>query len=147
LLSPPQLTRDGDAVRTRALKEWQKAKVFDAFMMQKFPPTLSDEKDFNSRPSALIKEVGGRFIIATLPVGKEGWETSGNKRMAETRLAPIGSSKRGSDSPLPILARDKTPNGSSLHDCTPPGVPQASSLVARHLWLRPPMSIIPGLPV
>lgn len=82
-LSPPQMRREGDAIRARALKTWQQVKVFDAFMMQKFPPTLSDEPDFNGRANALIKEVGGRFIIATLPVGKEGWETSGNRRMAE----------------------------------------------------------------
>ena len=65
-----------DAALAKGLKEWQEAKVFDAFMMNKFPPTLSDEKDFNRRANALIKEVGGRFIISTVPVGKEGWETS-----------------------------------------------------------------------
>jgi len=82
-LSIPRVTSDGDAIRAKEFKEWQKAKVFDAFMLQKFPPTLSDEKDFNARANALIKEVGGRFIIATVTVGKEGWETSSNQRMAQ----------------------------------------------------------------
>ena len=89
-LSIPHVTSDGDAVRAQSLKQWQQAKVFDAFMMNKFPPTLSDEKDFNSRANAMIREVGGRFIIATVPVGKEGWETSANQRMAQKFAAAGG---------------------------------------------------------
>src|ERR1041384_3146682 len=92
LSSPPGVTStsDRDAVRAKALKQWQQAKVFDAFLMIKLPPTLSEEKDFNERANALIKEVGGRFIIATLPVGNEGWETSANRRMAEKFAAAGG---------------------------------------------------------
>ena len=82
-LSIPHVMSDKDAIWAKELKEWQKTKVFDAFMMNKLPPTLSDDKDFNKRANALIKEVGGRFIISTVTVGKEGWETSGNQRMAQ----------------------------------------------------------------
>jgi hypothetical protein len=88
--SPPNVTGDADAARARALKQWQQAKVFDAFLMIKLPPTLSDEKDFNGRANALIKEVGGRFNIATVPVGKEGWETSANQRLAQKFAAAGG---------------------------------------------------------
>src|SRR6185295_17787337 len=88
--SPPSLTSDRDAMRAKALKQWQQAKAFDAFLMIKLPPTLSDEKDFNERANALIKDVGGRFILATLPVGNEGWETSANRRMAEKFAAAGG---------------------------------------------------------
>ena len=37
-----------------------------------------------------MKEVGGQFIIATLPVGKEGWESSGNERFAK-KAAALGA--------------------------------------------------------
>jgi len=89
-LSIPHVTGDGAASRAEELKEWHKANVFDAFMLNKLPPTLSEEKDFNKRANALIKEVGGPFIIATVTVGKEGWETSGNWRMAQ-KFAAVGS--------------------------------------------------------
>src|SRR5712675_1374384 len=80
-LSIPRVTSQGETMRTRELKEWQKAKVFDAFMMTKLPPTLSDDKDFNTRANAMIKDVGGRFVIATVSTGKDGWQTSANERM------------------------------------------------------------------
>ena len=82
----------------------KRAKVFDAFMMQKFPPTLSDEKGFNSRANALIKEVGGRFIIATLtpPVwqGKAGKPATTN---AWRRNSPHGAGITTPAKPLPQL--------------------------------------------
>jgi hypothetical protein len=89
-LSPPNFSSQADAIRAKSLKDWQQTKVFDAFMMQKFPPTLSDDKDFTPRANAFIKDVGGKFIIATVTVGKEGWETSANTRMAQ-KFASVGA--------------------------------------------------------
>ena len=81
--------RDADAALAKTLKQWQPAGVFDAALLLKFPPTFADPQEFNRRANALIKETGGRFIIATMPVGKEGWESSANQRFAE-KIAASG---------------------------------------------------------
>jgi hypothetical protein len=83
-------TSESDAALAKTLKQWQPTGVFDACSLLKFPPTFTDPQDFNRRANALMKEVGGRFIISTLPVGKEGWETSANERFAQ-KLATAGS--------------------------------------------------------
>ena len=90
-LSIPGVRSDRrDAILAKEFKDWQKAKVFDAFMMNKLPPTLSDDADFNARANATIKESGGRFIISTVSVGKDGWQTSANERMAKKFAAQGG---------------------------------------------------------
>jgi len=63
------------------LKNWRR--VFDGIMLLKLPPTFSDNGDFTTRANALIKDVGGEFVLVTLPVGTEGWESSANRRLAE----------------------------------------------------------------
>jgi Spy/CpxP family protein refolding chaperone len=83
-------TSDVDAALEKGLKEWQQAKVFDAALLMKYPPTFADEREFNRRANALIKEVGGQFIVSTLTVGKEGWESSANERFAK-KLATAGA--------------------------------------------------------
>ncbi len=77
------LVPESDAALARNLKDWRAMGVFDAFLLIDLPPTFVDEKEFGRKANALMKEVGGPFIIATLPVGKEGWETSANQRMAQ----------------------------------------------------------------
>ena len=79
-------TSESDAALARKLKEWQATGVFDAVSLLDYPPTFVGEKDFTKSANALMEEAGGRFIITTLPVGKEGWETSSNPRLAQ-RLA------------------------------------------------------------
>jgi hypothetical protein len=74
---------ESDAILVKTLKEWQPMGVFDAFSLLDFPPTFADEKAFTRQANALIEEVGGRFMIFTLPVGKEGWESSANERLAK----------------------------------------------------------------
>ena len=64
-----------NAALARTLKEWQQAGVFDAFSLLDFPPTFVGEKNFTKEANALIEEVGGPFIIVTLPVGTAGWES------------------------------------------------------------------------
>jgi hypothetical protein len=83
LASPPVFpnTSERDAAYTKGLKEWRD--VFDAYILIKLPPTFSDEKNFTAQAKTLIREVGGQFIIVTLPVGNEGWESSANQRFAE----------------------------------------------------------------
>ena len=83
LTFPPSLpdTDERNAVLARGLKEWRP--VFDAIMLLKLPPTFTDEKELTTQANALIKEVGGQFIIVTLPVGNEGWESSANQRLAQ----------------------------------------------------------------
>jgi hypothetical protein len=78
-----------DAVLAKTLKRWRQVKVFDAVMLLKLPPTFADEKEFTAQANALIKEVGGEFVIVTLPVGIEGWESSANQRLARRRPAAI----------------------------------------------------------
>jgi hypothetical protein len=94
-LSIPRVTSEGDAMRTRELKEWQKAKVFDAFMITKLPPTLSDDPDFNTRTNGMIKDVDGRFVISTVSTGKDGWQTSANERMAKRFTTQGGHNDAG----------------------------------------------------
>ena len=65
----------------KALKEWRP--VFDAIMLLKLPPTFADPQDFTAQANAMIKEAGGRFVIVTLPVGTQGWESSANQRLAQ----------------------------------------------------------------
>jgi hypothetical protein len=72
-----------DTALARELKEWQATGAFDAVSLHHYPPTFADEKEFTRQANALIKDMGARFIIATLPVGKEGWESSGNERLAQ----------------------------------------------------------------
>jgi hypothetical protein len=83
-------TSEVNAVLEKGLKDWQQAKAFDAFLLMKFPPTFADEREFNRRANALIKEVGGRFIVSTLTVGTEGWQSSANQRFAK-QLATAGA--------------------------------------------------------
>jgi hypothetical protein len=80
---PPSFpdTAERDAFLTKGLKEWRA--FFDAIMLLKLPPTFTDQTNFNAKANTLIKEVGGQFVIVTLPVGNEGWESSGNQRLAE----------------------------------------------------------------
>jgi hypothetical protein len=59
-------------------------------MLLKLPPTFADEKDFTAQANALIKEAGGQFVIVTLPVGSEGWESSGNQRLAQKQQSTGG---------------------------------------------------------
>ena len=66
---------------TDGLKEWRP--VFDAIILVKLPPTFVGDADFTLQAQTLLKEVGGSFVLATLPVGTEGWETSANQRLAE----------------------------------------------------------------
>ena len=77
---------ESDAALLGTLKEWQPTRVFDAFFLHDFPPTFDNGQNFTPRANALIQEVGGRFIIATLPVGKEGWESSNNERLANRQM-------------------------------------------------------------
>ena len=83
LASPPVFpsTSERDAAYTKGLKQWRQ--VFDAYILIKLPPTFADEKNFTVHAKTLIKEVGGQFIIVTLPVGNEGWESSANQRFAQ----------------------------------------------------------------
>lgn len=74
-----------DAVLAKTLTGWRQEKVFDAVCLLRLPPTFIDGKDFSPKANALIKEVGGQFVIVTIPVGKEGWESSANQRLAEKR--------------------------------------------------------------
>jgi hypothetical protein len=74
-----------DRVLAKALKKWRQAKVFDAVMLLKLPATFADEKEFTAQANALIKDVGGEFVIVTLPVGTEGWESSANQRLAQKK--------------------------------------------------------------
>ena len=67
----------------KKLKVWQAPGVFDGCSLLDYPPTFVGEKDFTTSANALMAEAGGRFIITTLPVGKEGWESSGNPRLAQ----------------------------------------------------------------
>jgi hypothetical protein len=87
------LTITGNAEATRAkvevIKEWQQAKVFDAFVLLQFPPTFADPQGAVERSNALMKEAGGRWISLILPAGKEGWEPSYNERLA-TKNARAG---------------------------------------------------------
>jgi hypothetical protein len=85
LLTIPQFpgTSESDAALAKALKKWQSTGVFDAISLLDYPPTFVGEQGFTKPANALIKEVGGRFIISTLPVGKEGWESSANPRLAK----------------------------------------------------------------
>jgi hypothetical protein len=91
LLTIPHVlgTGESDAALEKTLKQWQPTGVFDAALLLKFPPTFADPQDFNRRVTTLMKEVGGRFIISTLPVGKEGWESSANERFAQ-KLSAAG---------------------------------------------------------
>jgi hypothetical protein len=94
LSSVGPLTITGNADTTRAkvqvIKEWQQAKVFDAFVLLQFPPTFADPQSAVERSNALMKEAGGRWISLILPVGKEGWEPSYNERLA-TKNARAGT--------------------------------------------------------
>jgi hypothetical protein len=88
LLTIPRFpgTDEADAALARKIKEWQAINVFDAVSLLDYPPTFVGEKDFAKAANALIAETGARFLITTLPVGKEGWESSANPRLAQ-RLA------------------------------------------------------------
>ena len=77
------VTREMDAALALALKKWQATGVFDAISLLDPPPTFVCEKGFIKPANALIKEVGGSFIVSTLPVGQEGWESSANPRLAK----------------------------------------------------------------
>jgi acetyl esterase/lipase len=72
-----------------ALVRWNAAGVFDAFPTRILPPTFTDPDDFLARARRLNRVLGDRLILATFPVGKEGWETSNNEPMAE-RLGRFG---------------------------------------------------------
>lgn len=76
-------TSEFNSALAKRLKEWQGTGVFDAISLLDYPPTFVGEKDFTQAANTLIQEAGGRFIITTLPVGKEGWESSGNPRLAQ----------------------------------------------------------------
>jgi hypothetical protein len=82
-LTSPQLISNASSGTpiARGLKEWRR--IFDAIMLLKLPPTFVDDKNFASDANGLIKEVGGEFVLVTLPVGTEGWESSANQRLAQ----------------------------------------------------------------
>lgn len=82
-LTSPQLIKgpSTNSPMSRGLKEWQS--VFDRIMLIKLPPTFADDKDFTAQANDMIKEVGSKFLIVTLPVGTEGWESSANQRLAQ----------------------------------------------------------------
>jgi hypothetical protein len=84
-VGPLTITGNADATRAKVqvIKEWQQAKVFDAFVLLQFPPTFADPQGAVERSNALMKEAGGRWISLILPVGKEGWEPSANERLAK----------------------------------------------------------------
>jgi hypothetical protein len=77
---------ESDAQMARKIKDWKATGVFDAVTLLDYPPTFVGERDFTKAANALIADTGARFIITSLPVGKEGWESSGNARLAQ-RLA------------------------------------------------------------
>src|SRR5689334_20647583 len=84
LTSPQLLTGAGrDASAAGQLKNWRR--VFDAIMLLKLPPTFAAGPDFTAQANTFIKQAGGEFILVTLPVGTEGWESSANRRLAERR--------------------------------------------------------------
>jgi Spy/CpxP family protein refolding chaperone len=85
LLTIPHFPGTSDYNRDLAkrLKEWQATGVFDGISLLDYPPTFVGEQDFATAANVLMTEAGGRFIITTLPVGKEGWESSGNPRLAQ----------------------------------------------------------------
>ena len=72
-----------DAAALRTLEPWLAAKTFDGFVLQTLPPTFVDPKDSLPALNTLCAGLGGKAILATLPVGREGWETSCNERMAQ----------------------------------------------------------------
>jgi hypothetical protein len=92
-MPPFTTTAEGASAQARVkiITEWQQTKVFDAIVLLDLPPTYVDHQDSVMRANALMKEVGGRFIIGTLPVGKEGWESSGNERFAKKAAAGLGT--------------------------------------------------------
>ncbi len=83
-------TSESDAALSRVLKEWQPTGIFDAFILLKLPPTFADGQEFNRRASELIRDAGGRYIISTLPVGVEGWESCVNQRFAQKTIGTGG---------------------------------------------------------
>lgn len=85
LLTIPRfpVSDESDAALARKIKDWNSAGVFDAVSLLNYPPTFVGEKDFTKAANALIAESGARFLITTLPVGKEGWESSASSRLAE----------------------------------------------------------------
>jgi hypothetical protein len=91
-VGPLTITGNADATRAKVqvIKEWQQGKVFNAFVLLQFPPTFADPQSAVERSNALMKEAGGRWISLILPVGKEGWESSNNERLA-TKNARAGT--------------------------------------------------------
>ena len=75
----------------KGLKDWRQ--VFDAIMLLKMPPTFTDDTDFNARANALIRDVGGEFVLVTLPVGAEGWQSSANQRLAQKQAGHYDPTK------------------------------------------------------
>lgn len=79
----------------RLLQPWQQNKVMDAFALRCFPPTFFDAKESVTHINVVAKTLGDAVIIATFPVGKDGWETSASQPLAE-RMSPFGSRYDGS---------------------------------------------------
>lgn len=75
-------TSEEDAALTKKLKEWQTTGVFDAVSLLNYPPTFAGGRDFAEAANALVQESGVRLLMTSLTVGKEGWESSNNPRLA-----------------------------------------------------------------
>jgi len=66
----------------KAFRAWKADKVFDAFPIRMLPSTFEDPKQFVELANSLERELGGGLIVATFPVGEEGWETSHSEQFA-----------------------------------------------------------------
>lgn len=74
------LTPDRVPGLTKELKEWRG--VFDAFAWRSLPPTFEDPQTFIRLANSMDQDLGGHLLVATFPVGKEGWETSYSTALA-----------------------------------------------------------------
>ncbi|MCX7886927.1 MAG: hypothetical protein N3B01_06705 [Verrucomicrobiae bacterium] len=85
LLTIPRFpgSEEQDGALAEKIKQWHKKGVFDAFSLLIYPPTFVCEKDVTKAANKLIAQTAARFIITTLPVGNEGWESSNNPRLAK----------------------------------------------------------------
>ena len=77
------LTADRLETLTKELKDWKTAGVFDQYAWRSLPPTFEDPKQFISLANSFHKTMGGHSLVASFPVGLEGWETSYNQKLAE----------------------------------------------------------------
>lgn len=65
---------------TAGLKRWEQ--VFDAFPQRILPPTFGDAQSSIKQLNELNRALNGSLVVATFPVGRTGWETSFNERLA-----------------------------------------------------------------